>query len=162
RAGFGLSWVAAWVLLFSVVVPTPPRITVVGAAISLGMVPVTYGIGMALGANLPLEPGGFFFRPVFPYVAILLMTYVGCRIVWGLGGEVRKARELGSYRLVKRLGEGGMGEVWRAEHRMLARPAAIKLIRPDVLGGGDARSQLLIRRFEREAQATALMRSPHT
>jgi serine/threonine-protein kinase len=56
-----------------------------------------------------------------------------------------------------------MGEVWRAKHRMLARPAAIKLIRPAAVGSGppevsdDAR-----RRFEREAQAIARLRSPHT
>jgi serine/threonine-protein kinase len=56
-----------------------------------------------------------------------------------------------------------MGEVWRAEHRLLARPAAIKLIRPEVLGARDADSRrVLVRRFEREAQATALMRSAHT
>ena len=45
-----------------------------------------------------------------------------------------RAREMGSYRLVERLGKGGMGEVWRAKHRMLARPAAIKLIRPEMMG----------------------------
>jgi serine/threonine-protein kinase len=55
-----------------------------------------------------------------------------------------------------------MGEVWRARHRMLIRPAAIKLIRPEALGalGGD--SELLMRRFEREARATAALKSPHT
>ena len=51
-----------------------------------------------------------------------------------LGAAVQKAREMGSYELVERLDHGGMGEVWRARHRMLARPAAIKLIRPDRLG----------------------------
>jgi hypothetical protein len=162
RAGFGLSWVAAWVLLFNVVVPTPPRITVVAAACSLAAVPLTYTAGVALGSNLALEPVEFFFSLVFPYLVVLLMVYVGARVISGLGAAVRKARELGSYRLVKRLGEGGMGEVWRAEHRMLARPAAIKLIRPDVLGATEAQSRQLLRRFEREAQATALMRSPHT
>lgn len=161
-AGFGLSWVAAWVLLFSVVVPTPTRITMVAAAFSVATVPLTYAVGVALGSNAPLAPVVFFFGLVFPYIVILLMVYVGSRVVSGLGAAVRKARELGSYRLVKRLGEGGMGEVWRAEHRMLARPAAIKLIRPAVLGGREDQIRQLRRRFEREAQATALMRSPHT
>jgi len=84
-------------------------------------------------------------------------------VVYRLGAQVREAREMGSYRLVERLGEGGMGEVWRAQHRLLARPAAIKLIRPEMLGARDSASrELLVRRFEREAQATALMTSPHT
>ena len=45
------------------------------------------------------------------------------------GRQVAAAREMGSYRLEELLGRGGMGEVWRARHRMLARPAAIKLIK---------------------------------
>jgi hypothetical protein len=159
--GFGLSWVSAWVLLFSIVVPTPPAVAVVSAAFALAAVPITYAVGEALGSNIALDPIQFFFSLIFPYVVVLLMVYVGSRIISGLGAAVRKARELGSYRLVRRLGEGGMGEVWRAEHRMLARPAAIKLIRP-IAGAGEGQHRELVRRFEREAQATALMRSPHT
>ena len=71
---------------------------------------------------------------MFPYLLVVGMAYVGARVVYNLGNEVRRARELGSYRLEEKLGQGGMGEVWRARHRMLARPAAIKLIRPS-LGG---------------------------
>src|SRR5438309_9216169 len=91
------------------------------------------------------------------------MAYVGARVGYRLGTEVKRARELGSYRLEQRLGEGGMGEVWRAQHRMLARPAAIKLIRPSFAGDGPAGvSEEAVRRFEREAQVIARLRSPHT
>jgi len=160
---FGLSWVAPFVLLFSVVVPVPPRTALLTAACAVSTVPIVYALGVSLGANLPLGPRQFFLALVFPYLVVLVMVYVGARIVFSLGAAVREARELGSYRLVTRLGEGGMGEVWRAQHRMLARPAAIKLIRPEVLGATDPESRrLLLRRFEREAQATALMRSVHT
>jgi len=56
-----------------------------------------------------------------------------------------------------------MGEVWRAEHRLLARNAAIKLVRPEVLGAAEGTTAALaLRRFEREAQATASLSSPHT
>lgn len=65
------------------------------------------------------------------------------------------------YRLVKRIGEGGMGEVWLARHELLSRPAAVKLIRPEKLGELEEGSQAW-RRFHREAQATSKLRSPHT
>ena len=68
-----------------------------------------------------------------------------------------EAKELGSYRLSTRLGAGGMGEVWRAEHRLLAREAAIKLIRPDGDTGPEAQE-----RFRREAQTLAALRSRNT
>jgi serine/threonine-protein kinase len=159
---FGLSWVAVWVLLFSALVPTLPRITLALAALSFASVPLTYGAGVVLGVNASLPPVQFFFILIFPYLVVLVMAYSVSSVVYGLGTEVRRARELGSYRLAERLGSGGMGEVWRAEHRMLARPAAIKLIRPEVLGATQGDSRNALRRFEREAQATALLQSPHT
>jgi serine/threonine protein kinase len=70
---------------------------------------------------------------------------------------VAAARDLGSYRLTERLGVGGMGEVWRAEHRLLARQAAIKLIRPEAGSGPEAHE-----RFRREAQTLATLRSRNT
>jgi DNA-binding NtrC family response regulator len=67
---------------------------------------------------------------------------------------------VGSYRLVSQLGVGGMGEVWLAKHRLLARPAAVKLIRQDAPQSGPR--DRLVRRFQREAQVTAGLQSPHT
>ena len=71
-----------------------------------------------------------------------------------------EGQAVGSYRLVSQLGSGGMGEVWLARHRLLARPAAVKLIRHDVQQG--LPHDQLVRRFQREAQVTAGLRSPHT
>ena len=75
----------------------------------------------------------------------------------------REVKELGSYRLVRKLGEGGMGEVWLAEHQLLARPAAVKLLHGNQLGDlprKDLRDRLAD--FEREAQATATLSSAST
>src|SRR5690606_24266696 len=69
------------------------------------------------------------------------------------------ARELGSYRLVSCLGKGGMGEVWKAEHRLLAREAAIKLINPEVASALTLEARA---RFRREAETLASLRSRHT
>ena len=68
---------------------------------------------------------------------------------------------VGSYSLIERLGSGGMGEVWLARHQLLARPAAVKLVRQTMVQSGE--DDLALRqRFAREAQATAELQSPHT
>jgi|GEM_PF-230842 len=66
----------------------------------------------------------------------------------------------GSYRLLRKLGNGGMGEVWEARHDLLARPAAIKLIRSE--HSLRRNQEALRRRFEREARATANLGCQHT
>ena len=83
--------------------------------------------------------------------------------IYGLRQQVRQASEIGQYTLEEKIGSGGMGEVWRARHRMLIRPAAIKLVTTRDLGSGSGRdSETRLRRFEREARATAGLKSPHT
>lgn len=74
---------------------------------------------------------------------------------------LQAGRRMGSYRLEKKMGAGAMGEVWIGHHSLLARPAAVKVIREDALESTDRREKLLSR-FEREAQATSQLRSPHT
>jgi eukaryotic-like serine/threonine-protein kinase len=87
-------------------------------------------------------------------ILVLLIAAVasvfGTRLINSLRREVFEAEQVGQYRLVKRLGAGGMGEVYLAEHRMLKRPCAIKLIHPD--RAGDPRA---LARFEREVRMTA-------
>ena len=160
----GLSWVAVWMLGFTVIIPSPPRWALMAALASASSVPLVVGLAMATNTGpLQISPLLFFLRIVLPYLLVVLIAYVGARVVYRMGTELKRARELGSYQLVERLGSGGMGEVWRARHRLLARPAAIKLMRPAVLGGSTpGRQSELQSRFEREAQATASLRSPHT
>ena len=71
------------------------------------------------------------------------------------------AMRVGSYSLIERLGSGGMGEVWLARHQLLARPAAVKIVRESAIGILDE-GPTLRQRFAREAQATAELQSPHT
>jgi serine/threonine-protein kinase len=159
----GLPWVAVWMLMFNVVVPTAPRYAVIASLASVTSVPAMVMLSISLFPHA-WRPDGLeiFFRFGFPYVLVVIMAYVGARVVYNLGTEVTRARELGSYRLEHRLGTGGMGEVWKASHRLLARPAAIKLIRSSDPGDGGKRSDDMRRRFEREAQVIAQLRSPHT
>ena len=99
----------------------------------------------------------------WPSYACAFVVVVPAKVLHRISRRLKEAQELGSYHLIEQLGHGGMGEVWRAEHRLLARDAAIKLVRPEVLGArSEEEAQRVLRRFEREAQATAALRSPHT
>ncbi|MFO0851344.1 MAG: protein kinase [Gemmataceae bacterium] len=101
--------------------------------------------------------------PGLAAVTALGLTMTGSMAVFGsfridtLRREAAAARRLGQYRLVRKLGAGGMGEVHLAEHALLKRPCAVKLIRPD-----KARDPGLLERFEREVQATARLTHPNT
>ena len=95
------------------------------------------------------------FRQVL-FETVLMMTVSSVAAVWGattmgtLRREAFAARQLGQYRLKQKLGAGGMGEVYLAEHLLLKRPCAIKLIRAD-----RANDVTSLSRFEREVRATA-------
>jgi eukaryotic-like serine/threonine-protein kinase len=150
------SWsgVAVWVLVFPILIPNTRGKIILASIASAAMDPVGKMIYVALGAPPP---------DILPFAPTALAAVLGIvvsRLIFRMSVEASRARELGSYRLVEPLGSGGMGEVWRAEHRMLARPAAIKLIRTDSASGGSSRE--MQRRFEREARATARLSSPHT
>jgi eukaryotic-like serine/threonine-protein kinase len=91
------------------------------------------------------------------------LSTVMSRTIYGLRQQVKAASEIGQYTLEEKIGSGGMGEVWRARHRMLIRPAAVKLVTARALGSKPGRDpELRLRRFEREARATAGLKSPHT
>jgi len=95
-------------------------------------------------------------------IAVTLST-VTSRTIYGLRQQVKEASEIGQYILEEKIGSGGMGEVWRARHRMLIRPAAVKLVSSRELGSSAGHDpELRLRRFEREARATAGLTSPHT
>jgi len=104
----GLSWVAVWMLLFNVVVPTVPRYAVIAALVSVTAVPAMVLLSISLFPPV-FRPTGFmvFLAFGFPYLLVVIMAYVGARVVYALGTEVTRARELGSYRLEERLGQGG-------------------------------------------------------
>jgi serine/threonine-protein kinase len=156
-----LTWVPAVVILFPLILPAPPRVMLAAAIAAGSMQPLALLLLDAWG-KVPSGAGELFGAAVNSAIAVGF-AYLGARVVYGLGREVAAARELGSYRLTGKLGQGGMGEVWRAEHRLLARPAAIKLIRRAAgPQAPPAASSDAVRRFQREAQAIAGLRSPHT
>jgi eukaryotic-like serine/threonine-protein kinase len=157
----GVSWIAVIILLFAPMIPTTPRKTLVTALLATSMGPVGALIWKSLGA----EPLGL--RQILvlsiPNYLCAAMAPVISHLITRLGREVQQAREMGSYLLGDLIARGGMGEVWQATHRLLVRPAAIKLIKPEIIGAGTSeQAQLLVQRFRREARAAAALHSPHT
>ena len=157
-----ITWVGPVILMFAAIIPAPPWNMFVAGLLAASM----DSIGMLIWH----AAGRYEYGPLrnvvlmhYPNYLLLGVAVVISHVVTRLGQEVTRERELGSYRLGELLGRGGMGEVYRATHRMLARPAAIKLIRPEVLAAGDGASvQLAVSRFRREAEVAATLRSPHT
>ena len=157
----GISWIAIIILLFPPVIPSPPRKTLVTALLAASMDPLAALFWKATGVDVP-GLTAVLILAIPNYLCAAIAPLIS-HIITRLGREVRKAREMGSYVLGSIIGQGGMGEVWQATHRFLARPAAIKLIKPEVLAAvTKMQAEVLVQRFRREARAAANLRSPHT
>jgi serine/threonine-protein kinase len=153
-----------WAFVRAALVPSRPLRTLVLTA----LVPVPL-LAVTVARTFPFEPQPSL-RSVVPGDLIVMSvmstitwwTFITgvCTIVsaviFGLRRQVREARRLGQYTLEAKLGEGGMGAVYRASHAMMRRPTAIKLVRPDQAG------ETNLARFEREVQLTARLTHPNT
>jgi len=118
------------------------------------MVPNPTGVGQAVTLVPP---------PVF--IVIMCLTWGGIsvglsvlvsHVIYGLHKRIEEVAQLGQYHLDEKIGEGGMGIVYRGRHAMLRRPTAIKLLHPHKTG------EQALKRFEREVQNTAKLTHPNT
>jgi serine/threonine-protein kinase len=157
-----VTWGAVAIVLFPFLIPAPPRTVLIAALISAAMTPLTIALRTGLSEQpwpAPAVTASYVLPPFF----CAFLAWAPTSALYRLGAAVQRARRLGNYELSERLCQGGMGEVWRANHRLLARPAAVKLIKPEMLGARNSQSRAaVIRRFEKEAQATATLDSVHT
>ena len=155
-----VSWLCVLVVMYPAIAPQSAGRTLWSALLTVSMDPLFFWVAVSRGVVSSMHPQDLVWMFAPNYVSALLAV-VPAHVIRRLGRQMNQARELGSYRLGEPLGSGGMGEVFRAQHRLLARPAAIKLVRSDMLGNGASR-RVAIERFRREAQAAAVLQSPHT
>jgi eukaryotic-like serine/threonine-protein kinase len=144
-------------------IPSQPRRTlVITSLVGVPALLVSSFVVPAADGSLGLRG---FDSPVFPWLpttasVMWLFVVITCtlisKVIYGLRAEVREARRLGQYVLEQKIGEGGMGEVYRAHHGMMRRPSALKLLRSNQTG------EVQLRRFEREVQLTARLTHPNT
>jgi serine/threonine-protein kinase len=149
---FGISLILS---VRAALVPSP-----VVRTVSIAVVGVLCLFGFARASIQALDPS-LIDGLMFIGGAFVVTTGVTSHVIYGLRREVREALRLGQYTLEEKLGEGGMGTVYKARHAMLRREAAIKLIKPELTGEGSRHTEAL-QRFEREADVTANLKSPHT
>lgn len=158
----GGSLVAVWLAFVTMLVRHTPAVTLVVSLVAASMWPLAYFINTSAHQYDPLPLSRLTLWLFPPFMAAVWAFFMNKRI-FQMELEAQRAEELGSYELVYMIGQGGMGEVWRARHRLLARDAAIKIIRPELMARNNARqADMMRRRFEREAKAISSLQCPHT
>ncbi len=154
-----VSAVAFFVLFFVVraaLVPSKPWVATAIATASA--IPFTLGFAIMYrraGPAIVPDAVAATIAAVRSMLAGVAGVYVVSKTIYGLRGAVAKAVQLGQYVVHEKLGEGGMGTVYRASHAMLRRPTAVKVIPPDRAGSTTAT------RFEREVLAASRLTHPN-
>jgi serine/threonine-protein kinase len=137
-------------------VPSEPRRTAWISATSVAAMPVVTFFLLRKHASRELPLAAVLTSTILWATFTALMATLISSVTFHLRRSIARARRLGQYMLLDKIGEGGMGVVYRAEHEMLRRPTAIKVLPPASAG------EQSLKRFEREAQLTARLTSPHT
>ncbi len=140
------------IVIYGVFIPNTWRRCLLLTAL-VACIPIT--IGLSAAWKLGRLDAGMISAHVD--LGILMVTAVAVAVFGSyrfhiLQEQAFTAQQLGQYRLKRRLGAGGMGEVYLAEHTLLRRPCAVKMIRPDQAG-----NPTNLQRFEREVQAMATL-----
>jgi serine/threonine-protein kinase len=158
---FGYAVSLPWVFLivfYGILIPnTGTRCAAVVGVMAVTPLAISMLTGIAERATIGYSQANFYLVVGACMAGATAIAVYGSHRIEVLRTEVVAARRLGQYQLGEKLGVGGMGEVYLAEHLLLRRPCAIKLIRPDRCGQPAA-----LDRFEREVRATAMLTHPNT
>ena len=156
-AAFSVALALTYVLIWrSILIPSTFQRTLGVSAVAAAPV-VYYFATQTVSSSLGRENSLLFsvFGCLWSLFAVLVAS-VNSRQLFGLRERLREAGKLGQYTLEERIGQGGMGVVYRAAHALLRRPAAIKLLSNERTSDRDQA------RFEREVQLTSRLAHPNT
>ena len=157
----GVTWVVPIIIMFPLLIPTPPPLILKSSIACVMTVPIgtiiSYYMAGQPDVNLATAiPVGL----ISPVVGAAIAN-IGAPLVYEMGAYAKKSMA-GNYKLSEKIGEGGMGVVYQAMHTLLKRPAAIKFILPERLEDRFGSADIAKQRFEREAAVLTQLRSAHT
>jgi len=154
------TWAVSVIILFALLVPVRPSIArMVSLACTLTM-PAGIAV-LDLTGRIEARAGDYWGVSVSGLIGLAIAS-VASRTAYRAGRQDAIAQEVGGYQMRELIGRGGGGEVWKGEHLLLSRAAAIKLILPERLQGSQEALDTALARFRREAQITSDLHSPHT
>jgi serine/threonine-protein kinase len=149
-------------MLYAVFIPNEPRATA-RVVLTMALGPFLVLVALQLKASESatildqLASSEFAIGNMLLILVSAGLAIYTSHILHHLRRDLHQARRLGQYQLGEKLGEGGMGEVYLAEHQLLKRSCALKMIKPDV-----NTNPIALARFEREVQTAAMLSHPNT
>jgi hypothetical protein len=157
----GVIQMLALMMIYGTLIPNPPRVAAktllamfAGPVLTMILMKLHPDTAEVITRLATAEEAGS--NILFLGIAAVLAFY-GSYVLNGLRVELHDARKFGQYRLLNKIGAGGMGEVYKAEHQLLKRPCALKLIKPE-----SGANPTALARFEREVHAAARLSHPNT
>jgi serine/threonine-protein kinase len=164
--GYLPNFISSWLALmftYTIFIPNTWQraawVTAAMAAAPIALVLLTSYEHPLVGRTLEVQEG-FVINVVLMMSLGFVTSVYGTHMIGALRREAFEAKQLGQYKLCRMIGAGGMGEVYLAEHQMMKRPCAIKLIKPELLGEGNR--EAAVERFQLEARTIAHLSSPNT
>lgn len=155
------TWLCIWIIMFPLIIPFPPIKSFFIAIVVASMSPIALQISSFLGN--PQPPQAIIKKIFIVNYSSAILSIITSITIHKLNYEILQERKMGSYKLLEKLNEGGMGEIWKAEQTTISRSVAIKIILPEMLRFEERyKYEEMLVLFKKEAKAISSLHSPHS